>query len=537
MTAPYYALFTDIGVAKLANATATDTPLNITDMGVGDGNGTMPTPDPSQTTLINERRREPLNSLSVDPNNKNQIIAEQVLPDDVGGWWIRELGLYDDDGDLIAVGNCPPSYKPLLEEGAGREQVIRIILIVSSDDAVTLKIDPAVVLATRQYVDDAIESHAKSRNHPDATTKDKGLVKLNSATNSDSETEAATPKAVKEAMTVANGAVKSINEHEPDKDGNVKLGSAADADIVTSMTDMTEGRLPVTGWMGLGGGAITMSNNELLSKSPVGSRIIIQGNGGGDNHFGTYGAGIHLDYGLSSDDSQCLSANMFVGSDGNLCVEWLTVSTADGSVVTHHFQKLFSPLNPPTAAQVGAMPYFGTAMSMDLNTLGAYSAAGVYYQELNASATVANHYPVAEAGTLLVTPSAYGCQQEYTTFSSGRKFVRGLTGAWNGSDGPWGVWTEILSTTEGDTRYQPKGNYTPEGQAYTKTESDARYIQNVQRGAAVTPPKANEYGPNEAPAGCVLTRAWHDPDTAYGVFFTYRPLQIFINGAWRTIAG
>ena len=190
-----------------------------------------------------------------------------------------------------------------------------------------------------------------------------------------------------------------------------------------------------------------------------------------------------------------------------------------------------------SAGDVGAMPYFGTALSVDLNTLGAYSAAGVHYQQQNAGATTEDHYPIAEAGSLLVTPSAYGCQQEYTTFSSGRKFVRGLTGAWNGSDGPWGVWTEILSTTEGDTRYQPKGNYTPEGQAYTKTESDARYIQNVQRGAAVTPPKANEYGPNEAPAGCVLTRAWHDPDTAYGVFFTYRPLQIFINGAWRTIAG
>ena len=209
MTAPYYALFTNIGVAKIANATATDTPLNITAMGVGDANGTIPTPEPSQTALINECRRASLNSLSVDPNNKNQIIAEQVLPDDVGGWWIRELGLYDDDGDLIAVGNCPPSYKPLLEEGAGREQVIRIILIVSSDDAVTLKIDPAVVLATREYVDDAIEAHAKSRNHPDATTKDKGLVQLSSASESDDETKAATPKAVNDVRTAANAALAS----------------------------------------------------------------------------------------------------------------------------------------------------------------------------------------------------------------------------------------------------------------------------------------------------------------------------------------
>lgn len=234
MTAPYYALFTDIGVAKLANATATDTPLNITAMGVGDANGVMPTPDPSQTSLINECRRAPLNSLSVDPNNVNQIVAEQVLPDDVGGWWIRELGLYDDEGDLIAVGNCPPSYKPLLEEGAGREQVIRIILIVSSDDAVTLKIDPAVVLATREYVDDAIEAHAKSRNHPDATTSEKGFVQLSSDTDSDDETHAATSKAVKAAYDLANGKLSSVPDATTAQKGIVQLSSATDSDSETA---------------------------------------------------------------------------------------------------------------------------------------------------------------------------------------------------------------------------------------------------------------------------------------------------------------
>lgn len=315
------------------------------------------------------------------------------------------------------------------------------------------------------------------------------------------------------------------------------LGTAAFKDIVTSLTDTTAGRLPVVGWMGVGDVVVDMSDNEILSAAQQGSRFFRQGGGNGSSHFGLYGAGVHLDYGLSSDGTRRITGNLFIGGDGNLSVEWVTVNVADGTIAAKNLQKLYGPLNKPTAAETGALPVATSVLSVDLNTLGANAATGVYYQTLNASATVENHYPVAEAGTLLVTPSAYGCQQEYTTFSSGRKFVRGLTGAWNGSDGPWGVWTEILSTTEGDTRYQPKGNYTPEGQAYTKTESDARYIQNVQRGAAVTPPKANEYGPNEAPAGCVLTRAWHDPTTAYGVFFTYRPLQIFINGAWRTIAG
>lgn len=200
MTAKYFALLTQVGAAKLANATALGTPLAITDMVVGDANGTDPTPDPTQTALVHECHRAPLNSLRVDPDNTNQVIAEQVLAETVGGWWVREIGLVDADGDLIAVGNCPPSYKPQMEEGSGREQIIRMVLIVSSTDAVVLKIDPSVVLATREYVDDAIEAHAKSRNHPDATLKEKGLVQLSSATDSTSETLAATPKAVKAAF-------------------------------------------------------------------------------------------------------------------------------------------------------------------------------------------------------------------------------------------------------------------------------------------------------------------------------------------------
>lgn len=156
MTAKYYALLTNQGAAKLANATALGTQLSLTQMAVGDGGGTLPTPDPAQTALKGEKRRAALNSLSVDANNANQIIAEQIIPEDEGGFWIREIGLYDDSGVLIAVANCPETYKPQLQEGSGRTQTVRMILVVNSTDAVTLKIDPSVVLATRQYVDDRI---------------------------------------------------------------------------------------------------------------------------------------------------------------------------------------------------------------------------------------------------------------------------------------------------------------------------------------------------------------------------------------------
>lgn len=156
MTAKYFAILTSQGAAKLANATMLGTKLSLTQMAVGDANGTLPTPDPAQTKLINQKRIAPLNLLTVDPANTSQIIAEQIIPENEGGFWIREIGLYDDDGTLIAVANCPETYKPQLQEGSGRTQTIRMILIVSSTSAITLKIDPSVVLATRQYVDDKV---------------------------------------------------------------------------------------------------------------------------------------------------------------------------------------------------------------------------------------------------------------------------------------------------------------------------------------------------------------------------------------------
>ncbi len=154
MSTKFYTLLTDIGAAKLASAAALGVPLKITHMAVGDGGGTLPTPDAKQTALVNEKRRAALNMLYIDPQNSSQIIAEQVIPENEGGWWVREVGLFDESGALIAVGNCPESYKPQLAEGSGRTQTVRMVLITSSTDNITLKIDPAVVLATRKYVDD-----------------------------------------------------------------------------------------------------------------------------------------------------------------------------------------------------------------------------------------------------------------------------------------------------------------------------------------------------------------------------------------------
>ncbi|EPD5293926.1 phage tail protein [Salmonella enterica subsp. enterica serovar Johannesburg] len=228
MTVKYYAILTNQGAARLANATMLGSKLNLTQMAVGDANGVLPTPDPAQTKLINQKRIAPLNLLSVDPNNQSQIIAEQIIPENEGGFWIREIGLYDDEGVLIAVANCPETYKPQLQEGSGRTQTIRMILVVTNTEAITLKIDPSVVLATRKYVDDKISEHEQSRRHPDASLTAKGFTQLSSAINSESETLAATPKAVKAAYDLADGKYTAQNATTTQK-GIVQLSSATNS--------------------------------------------------------------------------------------------------------------------------------------------------------------------------------------------------------------------------------------------------------------------------------------------------------------------
>lgn len=178
MSAIYFAILTAAGQAKLANAITLGVPLKITHMAVGDGNGQPVTPNAAQTALVREKRRAPINTLFQDPTNQSQLVAEQIIPENVGDWWIREAGIFSEDGTLIAIANTPDTYKPLLSSGAGRTQVIRIVLIVSDTSAVELKIDPSVVLATRKYVDDVMKAHREGRDHPAGTKTEKGMLRL-----------------------------------------------------------------------------------------------------------------------------------------------------------------------------------------------------------------------------------------------------------------------------------------------------------------------------------------------------------------------
>ncbi|MGF6424436.1 phage-related tail fiber protein [Lelliottia sp. 489] len=299
MTVKYKTVITKAGAEKLAAATVPNgKKVNFTAMAVGDGGGKLPEPNASQTKLVNEVWRHALNKISQDKKHKNYVVAELVIPPETGGFWLREMGLYDDTGTLIAVGNMAESYKPELAEGSGRAQTLRMVIMVSDIDTVELSIDTTLVMATQDYVDDKLAEHEQSRRHPDATLKEKGFTQLSNATDSTSETLAATPKAVKAAYDLADGkytaqdattkqkgivqlssatdstsealaatpkAVKAVNDELTSV--KERLGTASKADVVTSLTDTTAGRVPVVGWQGLGGAA----RNVTAAKETVAS--------------------------------------------------------------------------------------------------------------------------------------------------------------------------------------------------------------------------------------------------------------------------
>ena len=253
MSTKFKTIITTAGAAKLAAATMPGgKKVNFTAMAVGDGGGVLSEPNAGQVKLINEVWRHALNKISQDNKNKNYIVAELVIPPEVGGFWMRELGLYDDAGTLIAVANMAESYKPELAEGSGRAQTCRMVIIVSSIASVALSIDATTVMATQDYVDDKLAEHEQSRRHPDATLKEKGFVQLSSVTDSTSESLAATPKAVKAAYDLASGKYTAQDASTAQK-GLVQLSSATDSvseahaatpKAVKTVNDNVNGRVP-----------------------------------------------------------------------------------------------------------------------------------------------------------------------------------------------------------------------------------------------------------------------------------------------------
>lgn len=425
MTVKYKTVITKAGAIKLAAATVPNgKKVNFTAMAIGDGGGTLPTPDANQTKLINEVWRNPLNKISQDAKNKNFVVAELLVPPERGGFWMREMGLYDDTGTLIAVGNMAESYKPELAEGSGRAQTVRMVIMVSDIESVELTIDTSMVMATQDYVDDKLAEHEQSRHHPDATLKEKGFTQLSNATDSESESVAATPKAVKAAYDLAKGkytaqdatttqkgivqlsvttdstsenlaatpkAVKALIDDntflksnllgEAKAAGtaaqstlrdNIGLKTAALADVTTSNRDSVEGRVLRVGDYGLG---------KILGKVTTGidfkSYVFIQG----EHLFVNMATCTNVPTGLSTTTHYFITVHGIRDSDASPGLTlvnysnpgeiWCAYGAGAAGNRSWVFYRQYSTGYKPSSSDVGAVPVArtvnGHALSGDVN--------------------------------------------------------------------------------------------------------------------------------------------------------------------------
>lgn len=424
MSTKFKTVITTAGAAKLAAATVPGgKKVNLSAMAVGDGNGKLPVPDAGQTKLVHEVWRHALNKVSVDNKNKNYIVAELVVPPEVGGFWMRELGLYDDAGTLIAVSNMAESYKPELAEGSGRAQTCRMVIILSNVASVELSIDASTVMATQDYVDDKIAEHEQSRRHPDATLTEKGFTQLSSATNSTSEKLAATPKAVKAANDNANSRLAKNQNGADIQDKSAFLDNVG----VTSLTFMkNNGEMPldadlntfgpVKAYSGIWSKA-TSTNATLEKNFPEDNavgvlEVFAAGNFAGTQRFTTRDGNVYMRK----------LANKWNGTDG----PW---------GVWRHTQSATRPLST----------------TIDLNTLGAAEHLGLWRNSSSAIASYERNYPeeggFAQGMLEILEGGNYGRTQRYTT-RRGNMYVRCLAASWDASNPQWEPWLRVGHQSE-----------------------------------------------------------------------------------------
>ncbi|HFV9089909.1 TPA: tail fiber protein [Escherichia coli] len=452
-TRKFRTLITDIGLAKLAATTAPGgKPVRLTHMAVGDGNGELRQPQKNQTSLYNEVWRQSVNRVFTDPENPNRLIAELVIPPETGGFWVREIGVFDDTGTMIAVGNTAESYKPTREEGSGRAQIFRAVITVTSDAVVELVMDTTTILPTTDYIDEKIAEHARSRNHPDATLTEKGFTQLSSATNSTSETLAATPKAVKAAYDLAAGKAPASHTHPWNQitgvpsasltaKGIVQLSSdtnsnsetlAATPRAVKAAYDLAAGKAPASHthpWNQITG----VPSASLTAKGTV--QLSSATNSESETEAATPKAVKALHDMLTS---KYTGQDATTGRKGIVQLSSATNSNSETLAAT-----------PKAVSDALSMAFVKPTTSLgetDLNTLGRKEDAGDYYQQSDSGARTDRNYPVEKAGELRIRVGAWGfCQHEYTSWDPPRKFIRTVTGNFNGN-GPWSEWVEVTNT-------------------------------------------------------------------------------------------
>ncbi|HBJ0583602.1 TPA: phage tail protein [Escherichia coli] len=464
MSTKFKTVITTAGAAKLAAATVPGgKKVTLSAMAVGDGNGKLPVPDAGQTKLVHEVWRHALNKVSVDNKNKNYIVAELVVPPEVGGFWMRELGLYDDAGTLIAVSNMAESYKPELAEGSGRAQTCRMVIIVSNVASVELSIDASTVMATQDYVDDKIAEHEQSRRHPDATLTEKGFTQLSSATNSTSESLAATPKAVKAANDNANSRLAKNQNGADIQDKSAFLDNVS----VTSLTFMkNNGEMPVDADLNTFGSVKAYSG--IWSKA-TSTNATLEKNFPEDNAVGVL---------------EVFTGGNFAGTqryttrDGNLYIRKL-IGTWNGNDgpwgAWRHVQAVTRALST----------------TIDLNSLGGAEHLGLWRNSSSAIASFERHYPEqggdAQGILEIFEGGLYGRTQRYTT-RNGTMYIRGLTAKWDAENPQWEDWIQIGYQTS-STFYEDDlddlmspGIYSVTGKAtHTPIQGQSGFLEVIRR--------------------------------------------------------
>ncbi|EJE1509639.1 phage tail protein [Escherichia coli] len=499
---------TDTGAQKLAQAAAPDgKPVRLTHMAVGDGGGALPTPDSKQTRLVHEVWRHTVNRVILDATHQNRIIAELVIPPETGGFWIREIGVFDEHGDLIAVGNTAESYKPTVAEGSGRTQTFRTILTVSSTATVALTVDNTMVMATVDYVNDKLKEHEQSRRHPDASLTAKGFVQLSSATNSDSETLAATPKAVKAAYDMANGKYTAQDATTAQK-GIVQLSSAtnstsetlaATSNAVKAAYDNAEKRLQKAK------NGEDISDKDTFTKNIGACRAYsAELNIGGDSEAWTTaqlifwlesqgafnhpywmckGSWAYANNKVITDTgcgSICLAGAVVevIGTRGAMTIRITTPSTSSGegipnaqfTYINHGdayapgWRRDYNSRNKPTASEIGALPSGGTAVSsVNLASKGWVTALTDNTQ----GATGLELYEVYNNGY----PTAYGNiihLKGMTAVGEGELLIgwSGTSGAHapafirsrrDTTDANWSPWAQLYTSAHPPAEFYPVG--------------------------------------------------------------------------------
>ncbi|HCB7784966.1 TPA: phage tail protein, partial [Escherichia coli] len=507
-TRKFKTVITDTGAKKLAQAAAPDgKPVRLTHMAVGDGGGTLPTPDSKQTRLVHEVWRHTVNRVILDATHQNRIIAELVIPPETGGFWIREIGVFDEHGDLIAVGNTAESYKPAVAEGSGRTQTFRTILTVSSTATVALTVDNTMVMATVDYVDNKLKEHEQSRRHPDASLTAKGFVQLSSATNSDSETLAATTKAVKVAYDLANGKYTAQDATTAQK-GIVQLSSAtnstsetlaATSNAVKAAYDNAEKRLQKAK------NGEDISDKDTFTKNIGACRAYsAELNIGGDSEAWTTaqlifwlesqgafnhpywmckGSWAYASNKVITDTgcgNICLAGAVVevIGTRGAMTIRITTPSTSSGegipnaqfTYINHGdayapgWRRDYNSRNKPTASEIGALPSDGTAVSsVNLASKGRLTALTDNMQ----GATGLELYEAYNNGY----PTAYGNiihLKGMTAVGEGELLIgwSGISGAHapafirsrrDTTDANWSPWAQLYTSAHPPEEFYPVG--------------------------------------------------------------------------------